>query len=127
MIFLNFFKIYLIFWGRMKRLINAILSFTLQNGLRYVSCAYVLVFSLSIIFNQGHLLSTDPPMEVINLIDLDAETEEENTEDEKTLNDLFFARKKASNELKNGALLRAHINYSLIALFLEIILPPPEV
>ena len=127
MIFLNFFKIYLIFWGRMKKLINAILSFTLQNGLRYVLCAYVLVFSLSIIFNQGHLLSTDPPMEVINLIDLDAETEEENTEDEKTLNDLFFARNKASNELLNVALLRAHIHYSLIALFLEIILPPPEV
>jgi hypothetical protein len=109
----------------MKKLINAILSFTLQNGLRQVSFAYVLVFSLSIIFNQGYFLSTDKPFEVIHLIDFDAENNEENTEDEKTLN-LFFARNKASNDLKNGALLRAHINCSLIAFFLEIILRPPR-
>ena len=110
----------------MKKLINAILSFTLQNGLRQLSFAYVLVFSLSIIFNQGYFLSTDKPFEVIHLIDFDAENNEENTEDEKTLNDLFFARNKASNDLKNGALLRAHINCSLIAFFLEIILRPPR-
>ena len=110
----------------MKKLINAILSFTLQNGLRQVSFAYVLVFSLSIIFNQGYFLSTDKPFEVIHLIDFDAENNEENTEDERSLSDLFFARNEVSNELKNGALLRAHISYSLIVLFLEIILRPPR-
>ena len=93
----------------MKKLMNAILSFTLQNGLRQLSFAYVLVFSISIIFNQGYFLSTDKPFEVIHLIDFDAENNEENTEDEKTLNDLFFARNKASNDLKNGALLRSHL------------------
>ena len=45
----------------MKKLMNSILSFTLQNGLRQLSFAYVLVFSLSIIFNQGYFLSTDKP------------------------------------------------------------------
>ena len=110
----------------MKKFINAILSFTVQNGLRHVSFAYVLVFSISIIFNQGYFLSTDKPFEVIHLIDFDAENNEENTEDERSLSDLFFARNEASNELKNGALLRAHISYSLIVLFLEIILRPPR-
>jgi len=109
----------------MKKLIKAFVPFTVQNVLPYMSFAYALVFSISFAFNQGYFFSTDLSIEVVHLIDSDTETEEENTEDDKTLSDLFFARNKSSNEHINGILSRVHINHSLIAVFLEIILPPP--
>jgi hypothetical protein len=110
----------------MKKLIGAFFNIISQNGLRLMSYAYVLIFSVSFALNLGCFISTEQPLKHIHLLDFEAETEEESNEDEKSFNDLFFLRSKGLNDPRNGSILRADFNYSLIAFFLEIILPPPE-
>ena len=87
----------------------------------------MLIFFITLILNHSSLFSSGNHLEIINIIDFDAEAEEENNEDGKEFNNFFYTIDKSMKCSGKESNKQSYIDKTLHLIFLKVIMLPPEV